>query len=168
MKFFFLLFLSLNVKASPHPTAGSTLLNTVQNSAVFSQLGFELNKIPTEWQLQNPIETSLLAMGPKNKTILSFQIESTTPSTNLEKYVRQYLRDYNQYGFEVIGLQSLAKTKNNTVVVDLIQKNKTVKSRQVFYKKNSEILLATCIDNFENFDRTINTCNEVLGTLRWK
>lgn len=167
MKILVLILLSLKLWATPHPTAGSSLINTVQNSLVFSQLGFDLKNIPQDWQLHSPLETSLLEIGPKNKTILSFRTDSASENTNLEKYVRQYLRDYNQYGFEVIGLQSLAKTKNNTVVVDLVQKNKTIKSRQVFYKKNKEILQATCIDSFENFDRSIAICNKVLGSLRW-
>lgn len=164
----FILQVNRQAVAAPHPASGSSLLNTVQNSVVFSQLGFDLKNIPHDWQLQSPLETSLLEIGPKDKTVLSFRTEPITTDINLEKYVRQYLRDYNQYGFEVMGLQSLAKTKNNTVVVDLIQKNKAVKSRQVFYKKNNEILLATCLDIFENFDRTINICNQVLNTLSWK
>ena len=50
--------------------------------------------------------------------ILSYE----TKKVNLESYVKKYLRDYNQYGFDVSGLQSMRE--NKSVIVDINQKNK--------------------------------------------
>lgn len=166
----FIGFLNRPALSAPHPSVGSSVLNQVQNSIIFSQLGFELKQVPYNWELKKPLETSLFEIGPQTeeRSILSFKQESIKDSTNLERYVRQYLRDYNQYGFEVTGLQSLAKTGNNTVVVDLTQKNKTVKSRQVFYKNGPHVLVATCVDHFEQFDQSLLLCNQILNSLNWR
>ena len=81
--------------------------------------------------------------------------------------MRQYLRDYNQYGFEVTSLQSNKKNLIPTVVVDLTQKNKQTKSRQVFFNQNEKLIIASCIDDFESFDRTLANCNRILATFQW-
>ncbi len=164
--------------AAPHPMMGSSRINQVQNSLVFSQLGFQIGQIPKDWNLKNPLNANVDArvleivpvtnIGGTAKTILSFSSERVSAKTDLEKYVRQYLRDYNQYGFEVIGLQSLKKTGSNSVIVDLNQKNKATRSRQVFYKNNDQIVLATCLDSFDNFNKTILTCNAILDTFQWR
>lgn len=156
--------------AAPHPMMGSARINTVQAGIVFSQMGFQISKIPADWILKNPIssDSKNLEIGNQVETILSFNAEKVSPKTDLEKYVRQYLRDYNQYGFEVIGLQSLKQTFINSVIVDLSQKNRSTRSRQVFYKKDDQIVMATCLDSFEKFDKTILQCNAILETYQWR
>ena len=161
------------VQAAPHPMTGSSFINQVHSGSVFSQMGFQIKNIPRDWLLKIPVtaQTQVLEMAPSNptaKAVLSFTTEKVSPKTDLEKYVRQYLRDYNQYGFEVVGLQSLKQTGLNSVVVDLTQKNKATKSRQVFFKKDDKIVLATCVDNFSKFNKTILTCNAILDTFQWR
>ncbi|MFZ3228833.1 MAG: hypothetical protein WA160_01415 [Pseudobdellovibrio sp.] len=158
--------------AAIQPLTGSSLINQIQSGAVLSQMGFQIQAIPTNWILKKPFnqDSSTIEIGSEElnkKSSLSFHTEIIPVKTDLEKYVRQYLRDYNQYGFEVIGLQSL-KTGQNSVVVDLNQKNKSTRSRQVFYKKDNKIVLATCIDEFEQFSKTILICNAVLNTFQWR
>lgn len=166
------LLLSSFVSAAPLPMTGSALINQIQSGTALSQMGFQVQKFPTTWILKNPLsnESHLIETGPNNprsKTLLSFRTESLSPKTDLEKYVRQYLRDYNQYGFEVIGLQSLKQNGMNTVIVDLNQKNKLTRSRQVFYKKDGKIVTATCFDDFDKFNATLATCNAILETFQW-
>ncbi|MBC7743173.1 MAG: hypothetical protein H7061_13315 [Bdellovibrionaceae bacterium] len=159
--------------AAPHPLAGSSIVNTPNNSLAMSQLGFKLGTMPTNWIYKNSsdLDSQSLEIGPANqlaRSILTIRTEKVPMKTDLEKYVRQYLRDYNQYGFEVTGLQSFKKTITPSVIVDLTQKNKQTKSRQVFYHKGDKLVLATCIDTFEKFDKTVITCNRVLGGFEWR
>ncbi len=159
--------------AAPHPMSGSSFINQIQTGTVFSQMGFQIKNVPTDWVLRNPLasQTQVIEMAPSSSTtkaILSFTSENVSAKTDLEKYVRQYLRDYNQYGFEVIGLQSLKNSDLNSVVVDLSQKNKATKSRQVFFKKDDKIVLATCLDSFARFNKTLLTCNAILDTFQWR
>ncbi len=178
LKFFIFILLSASffqraTQAAPHPMSGSSLINQVQTSSVFSQMGFQIKKIPADWILKTPVvvDGQIIEMAPIHsvyKSVLSFSAEKVSPKTDLEKYVRQYLRDYNQYGFEVIGLQSLKQSGFNSVIVDLNQKSKATRSRQVFYKKEDKIILATCIDSFEKFNKTVLTCNAILDTFQWR
>ena len=162
-----------NAKAAVHPLTSSSLVNQVNFGTAFSQMGFQVQNFPNTWILKKPLtaNSSTIEIGSSDssvKSLLSFHTETVSPKTDLEKYVRQYLRDYNQYGFEVVGLQSLKQTSLNSVIVDLNQKNKATRSRQVFYKKNDKIVMITCLDNFEQFSKTILLCNSVLNTFQWR
>ncbi len=159
--------------ASPMPLTGTTLINQLQSGAALSQLGFKVQNFPSTWELKKPLgaDSFSIEAGPtdaKSKAVLNLKTETVPVKTDLEKYVRQYLRDYNQYGFEVIGLQSLKQSGLNSVIVDLNQKNKVTRSRQVFYKKDDKIVTATCVDDFEKFNKTILTCNSILQTFQWR
>ncbi len=159
--------------SSPHPLAGSSIVNIPNNNIAMSQLGFKLGTMPSSWVYKNSSDLNSLSieMGPQSevaKAILTLRTEIVSPRTDLEKYVRQYLRDYNQYGFEVTGLQSYKKAITPSVIVDLTQKNKQTKSRQVFYHKGDKLVLATCLDSFEQFDKTVITCNRILGGFQWR
>lgn len=159
--------------AAVQPLTGSSIVNQIQSGAVLSQMGFEVKNFPSNWALKKPLndDAATIEIGSddiNSKSLLSFRTETVPVKTDLEKYVRQYLRDYNQYGFEVIGLQSLKQANANSVIVDLNQKNKATRSRQVFYKKNDKIVMATCLDDFEQFSKTILICNTVLNTFQWR
>lgn len=158
--------------AATHPLTGSTILNQPQNNIAFSQLGFKVFQLPANWVFKNTEEGNsfsfeLTPKENKSKASLSFRIEAVSSKTDLEKYVRQYLRDYNPYGFDVVGLQSNKKNTTPSVIVDLTQKNKIFRSRQVFFKKTNKIVLATCLDEYESFEKTLLICNQVLGTFQW-
>lgn len=159
--------------AAPHPLAGSSIVNRPQNNIAMSQLGFKLGAMPSDWVYKNSsaLDSFSLEMGPAEataKSLLSFRTETVAAKTDLEKYVRQYLRDYNQYGFEVVGLQSYKKSLVPSVIVDVTQKNKQTKSRQVFYQHEDKIVLATCLDRFEQFEKTVQVCNRILGNFQWR
>ncbi|MBC7421576.1 MAG: hypothetical protein H7328_12685 [Bdellovibrio sp.] len=166
------LFIQIGYSA-PHPLTGSSIVNRPQNNIAMSQLGFKLGSMPANWVYKNSsdLDSLSLEMGPEeenSKSLLTLRTEKVAAKTDLEKYVRQYLRDYNQYGFEVVGLQSYKKNVTPSVIVDLTQKNKLTKSRQVFYQHGDKIVLATCLDNFQQFDHTVAICNRILGAFEWR
>ncbi len=156
--------------AATHPLTGSSIINQASNSMVFTQMGFRLDTVPPEWNYNKSINmnSNSIELGLGNKTLLSFRSENVSIKTNLEQYVRQYLRDYNQYGFEVTSLQSNSKSAVASVIVDLNQKNKLNKSRQVFFYHQDKMIIATCADDAANFDKTIAICNQVLGSFKWR
>lgn len=164
--------------ASPHPGMGSSALNQVEKSAVFSMMGFRLNTVPSGWNFisgetysditknfQIDLGKSSLLTADHSRRI-SFKMETTKTKIDLETYVKKFLRDYNQYGFEVSGLQSLHE--KNSVIIDLNQKNKKTRSRQMFFQNGTRIVIATCIDEFESFEATIAECNQIFNGLNWR
>ncbi len=171
-----LLFFSFNAQAAPHPGTGSSILNQPRGGAVFSQMGFKLTAVPTGWNLISDDRIDInkdlqieLAKRNSNTTDhmgrISFKAEHTKTKVDLETYVKKFLRDYNQYGFDVSGLQSLRE--KHSVIVDINQKNKKTRSRQMFFQNGTRIVTATCTDEFENFDKTITECNQVFSGLVW-
>jgi len=156
--------------AATHPLTGSSIINQPRNSAAFSQMGFELSSVPANWTYHTPIDRHIasLELGTDGKTLLSFKYTDVSIKTQLEPYVRKYLRDYNQYGFEITGLQSHAKAHVPTVIVDLKQKNKLNQSRQVFFYQQGKMITATCTDDPKNFEKTFAICNQILGSFKWK
>lgn len=156
--------------AAPHPLTGSSIVNNPTNSLAFSQMGFSVDGIPQYWSFNKALDTKakMLEIGLPQRTLLSFRLELVNPKATLEPYVRQYLRDYNQYGFEVAGLQSLQRNGVDFVIVDLNQKNKSSRTRQLFFHNKEKMVIATCTDDTSRFENTLKLCNSILSTFKWK
>lgn len=172
LAFFFSISITLIAWTAPHPMAGSSMINAPTSNIAFSMMGFKVNHVPADWTYKSGIEDTTMAIeigsrDEKSKAALNFHIENVPKKTSLEQYVRQYLRDYNQYGFEVVGLQSMKKNANPSVVVDLTQKNKKTRSRQVFFIQDQKVVVASCLDQFETFDKTVYICNQILSSFQW-
>lgn len=171
------IFFGLNCFSAPHPGVGSSALNQIDKNIFFSQMGFKLNVVPAGWELlaahdNDPNKDLQIEIGKNfsmnNEHIgrISFKAETTKIKVDLETYVKKFLRDYNQYGFDVSGLQSIRE--KNSVIVDINQKNKKTRSRQMFFQNGTRIVTATCADEFENFDKTITECNQIFSHLVWR
>ena len=165
-----LLLFSQLALGSTHPLTGSSIINKPNNGLAFSQMGFKVEGIPDSWVYNKSLSgtAEVIEIGTADKTLLSFRQEAASPKTKLEPYVRQYLRDYNQYGFEVAALQSITRNEMPSVIVDLNQKNKATKSRQMFFHKNNKLIVATCTDETAKFENTVKICNQILNSFEWK
>lgn len=166
----FLIFFSIKALGAPHPLMGSSIINQADNGIAFSQLGFQVSGIPNFWVYNKALDlnSQSIELGLPQRTLLSFRLEKVSTKTNLEMYVRHFLRDYNQYGFEVSGLQSIKRNDVPSVIVDLNQKNKQSRTRQMFFYKNDKMVVATCTDDKTKFDSTLKICNQILGSFQWK
>ena len=164
------LFAAESLFASIHPLTGSSIVNKPDNALAFAQMGFSVAGVPDYWLYTKTIESNsqIIELGTNQKTLLSFRVDTVSAKTPIETYVRQYLKDYNQYGFEVSGLQSFAHNQAPAIIVDLNQKNKTTRSRQMFFHKDNKMVIATCTDENARFDVTLKICNGVLSTFQWK
>lgn len=175
--FLFILWVPFFVNAAPFPTTGSSMVNSPKWNTAFSQMGFSFKLVSDEWVfLENPS----LARLPANQQIdlgfktlsesarLSLKTETYRGKVNLETYAKKYLRDYNQYGFEVISSRSMKINGISAVVIDLIQKNKLTQSRQIFLGTNEKITIASCIDKTELFNLTSNMCSQLINNYNWR
>lgn len=158
------------VIAATHPLTGSSIINNPTNSLALSQMGFSVGQVPDDWVYYKTLDDSAKAIeiGTDKKTLLTFRSENVAAKTQFEPFVRQYLRDYNQYGFDVVGLESIKNPLTPTIIVDLKQKNKSYKSRQVFFYKPGQIIVATCADEASQFQKTFAICNKILNSFQWK
>lgn len=163
--------------AAPHPTTGSSVVNLPKWSTVFSQMGFEFDLVSNEWIF---LDSPTTASHPLNQQIdlglkslsstarLSLKSEQLKTKTSVESYVKKYLRDYNQYGFEILSTKSMQINNSPVVILDLRQKNKATQSRQVFFGSSNRVTIASCLDKIESFTVTSNFCNQLLNTYKWR
>lgn len=179
LKYAFLitLFSPVILLSAPLPTTGSSVVNSPKWNTAFSQMGFSFKLVSDEWvYLENPSQNRLPAnqqidMGFKTlseSARLSLKTENYRGKINLEAYAKKYLRDYNQYGFEVISSKSIKINNIPAIVVDLIQKNKLTQSRQIFLNDNNKITIASCIDKTDYFSMTSNMCNQLINNYNWR
>ena len=163
--------------AAPLPTTGSSAVNSPKWNTAFSQMGFSFKLVSDEWVfLENPSQSRLPAnqqidMGFKTlseSARLSLKTETYRGKVNLESYAKKYLRDYNQYGFEVLSSRSIKINNIPAVVIDLMQKNKLTQSRQIFLAAGEKITIASCIDKADYFSMTANMCNQLLNNYNWR
>lgn len=175
--FFLTLALPLFSLATPLPTTGSSTVNSPKWNTAFSQMGFSFKLVSDEWvYLENPAQNRLPAnqqidMGFKTLSAsarLSLKTENYLGKVNLEAYAKKYLRDYNQYGFEVLSSKSVKINNIPAVVIDLIQKNKLTQSRQVFLSADNKITIVSCIDKTDYFTMTSDMCNQLLNNYNWR
>lgn len=178
MRLIFLsLLFSISLQAAPFPTTGSSVVNSPKWNTAFSQMGFSFKLVSDEWVfLDNPAQNRMPAnpqidMGFKTlseSARLSLKTETYRGKVNLEAYAKKYLRDYNQYGFEVISSRSIKINNIPAVVIDLMQKNKLTQSRQIFLGAGEKITIASCIDKAELFSLTSNMCNQLINNYAWR
>lgn len=163
--------LSFQLFAAPHPTTGSSAVNSIQNNTVFSQLGFRLNNLPADWKLASDNDQSnsgsKVITVQRQNSFINFEIEETKTAVDLEKFVRRYLKDYNQFGFELSEQESHKDAKQPYIVLEAFQKNKKTKTRQFFLQNGKKIATITCIGEFEHFDKTKQACNTIVNSLVW-
>lgn len=175
--FFVVYALPFYLTAAPLPTTGSSAVNSPKWNTAFSQMGFSFKLVSDEWvYLENPSQTRLPAnqqidMGFKSlseSARLSLKTENYLGKVNLEAYAKKYLRDYNQYGFEVIASKSVKINNIPAVVIDLVQKNKLTQSRQVFLAADNKITIVSCIDKTDYFTMTSQLCTQLLNNYNWR
>ena len=175
---FLMLLIQLIVEAAPLPAMGSSFLNKSENSSVFSSFNFELKKMNKDWYYVNPTTASDLAVNEqidlkhaKLKT-LRMSLKKIETKLTLDAYVKKSIRDYNQYGFTVLSSQQAMINNIPAIVIDLIQKNNQTQSRQVFLQKiantDSQIIMASCLDQTSAFAESVKGCNAAINSFTWK
>jgi len=172
---FNLLFYSHIIIAAPIPTTGSSIVNSPQWNTAFLQMGFTLKNVSNDWIFLNNSNSKIalnheISLGLRtlsNTARLHLKTETFKAKISVESYVKKFLRDYNQYGFELLSSKTMTLNNSNVVVVDLMQKNKSTQSRQIFFNHKDKILTATCIDKSDFFQMTSSMCNQLLNNLTW-
>lgn len=166
--FFSITFSTLILKASPHPTTASSNINQIQSGQIFSQMGFKLNFVPPTWTWgDRDIQKNQFELKHQTSR-LSFNFEETKSPVDLENFIKKYLRDYHQFGFDIVG-QDTQKINKKTVsvVLDLRQKNNKTYSRQIFFQNGKKIVTATCIDRSDTSEQSLIECQKILNSFTW-
>lgn len=139
----------------------------------FLSQGFKLGTLDSGWTLKSTKDfTASLdhvryshPLHPGAEFSVVNQILSR-PS-NLESFSKRWMRDYANYGFEVLGTKSFAENQNRGLVVDLFHRASQKQARQVLFVQNQKAVVLTCTQEQKKFSETLGACNQMIKNFSW-
>lgn len=170
--FFALIFLSLTVKASPYPGMGSSLLVNPQNGLFLTSRGYQVKTEGTPWipvadKGESLVESVRYQLKTVGNASLALRIDDVGQNQKLDQYAKKWIKEYSQFGFEILGTQNILLSGKESLVIDLIQKNKSQQIRQVLIQNKQKVAIFTCRDQRDAFGKTLISCNQVVRSFRW-
>jgi hypothetical protein len=170
------------VWSAPHPATSSSLLIKTDQK-FFNHSLFTLKTEGTQWVSISHSQDDIYKFVPNlknqnsqsgNKKKLSEQAymsvrsHKMNPKYNLEGYAKSWVKEYSQYGFDVLGSRNFDQVGFSGLVIDLIHKKKSKQLRQVLFEKDKQVVVFTCTDEMETFSQSIQSCNQIVQSFRWK
>ncbi|MEZ0392553.1 MAG: hypothetical protein ACAH59_10070 [Pseudobdellovibrionaceae bacterium] len=168
---FALFLISSAAFAAPMPGTGSSLLVAPEMGLFWKRQGFQLKAGTTGWQLAAPQgedDEQVRYLKPNSSTgSLAVRTEILKADLSLENYTKRWMKDYSNYGFEVLGTQPFFQNGSKGLVVDLLHKKSNQQLRQVLFVKNKKAVVLTCRDTQKFFSQTILSCNQISKSFEW-
>lgn len=150
---------------------GSSLLVSPETGFFWKRHGFQLKTGSSGWELASPSEedaTKVRYVRPASDLAsLAVQIENLKTELTLENYAKKWMRDYVNYGFDVLGTQAFQQNQAKGLVVDLVHKKSDQQLRQILFLKNKKVVILTCRDHQKNFQQTLMGCNQISKSFEW-
>ena len=87
---------------------------------------------------------------------------------NLEIYAKKWMREYPQYGFEILTTKNMQIGGSDALLIDLVHRGKNQQIRQLVLHKNKKIVILTCLDEIAKFRSTVSDCNQMMTSFSWK
>lgn len=178
-------FFASHLFAAPFPGMGSSILVSSEVGAFLTIHGYSLSTQGTDWVPtsrdepgieENKLQalhfrlsshSSSLSNLEKDSATLGLSLDEMATPLRLEQYAKRWIREYGQFGFEILGSQSLLLGGQESIVLDLFHKVKNQQLRQVLIKNQKKVAVFTCRDQKENFSTTLPICNRVIKSFRW-
>ena len=160
-------------QAAPYPGMGSSVLADSRKGFGYLHKGFYLSTEGTTWKAQSTNEErffdSIRFADPhvKSEGSLSVRTDHLSKDVSLEIYTRRWMRDYPNYGFEVLKAQTIQLNQNPALIVDLQSRSKSKQIRQAIFQKNNKLVIFTCLDKKEAFAKTVQDCNQIIQSFKW-
>ncbi|PIS09753.1 MAG: hypothetical protein COT73_13000 [Bdellovibrio sp. CG10_big_fil_rev_8_21_14_0_10_47_8] len=170
--------------ASPMPATGSSALVAPQNGLFLAIRGFELKTEKTNWIFATPKTVKFQNQDSDNKepwTDLELRMIKPDVATasffvktdvlkadlSLENYAKRWMKDYPQYGFEILGTRAFSQNSTRGLLIDLFHRKSNEQVRQVLFLKDRQAVIMTCKDTKTSFNKTLSDCNQVVKSFAW-
>lgn len=140
-------------------------------------LKFMISEKGTNWeQTPPPADASsvrLLFRGParadNTQPTLTVRLEKLEKNEkDLRDYFRRWLKEYPKFGYSVLGHKPFVLDGKSSFVVDLISSTSGKQARQIITEKDGEVVLLTCLDEKEEFMKSLPACNTMIKSFSWK
>lgn len=152
--------------AAPSPATSTSALLAPENGLFLKNRGFSLKTAGSGWQLSGTDE--LLYSNPSSATgSLTVKTESLKAEMSVENYAKRWMKDYSNYGFDVLGTKVFGLNNNTGLVIDLDHKKTGQQLRQILFLKDRRVVILTCKDLKKNFESTLQGCNQITKTFEW-
>ena len=172
------LLLASSTYASPFPATASSALIAPEKGFFFLAKGFALKAPGDKWQLTEPLNSDEAAPTAKSASFrfkkvdsgtasLSIRLETLRADLTLENYAKRWMKDYSNYGFDLLATKEFTESQARGLVIDLFHKKTEQQVRQVLFMKDRKIVLFTCKDGRKNFTATVLGCNQVAKSFQW-
>lgn len=163
--------LSSGAYAAPYPATGSSLLVAADSGLFWLRQGFQLKTPSLDWQMGSPDsddenEVRFLRASKPGASV-SVRSETLKTELTLENYSKRWMKDYSNYGFDLLGTQTFIQSGTKALVVDLIHKKSQLQMRQVLFLKNKRVVILTCRDEQKSFEQTLSGCNQISKSFQW-
>ncbi len=87
---------------------------------------------------------------------------------DLKDYVRRWLKEYPKFGYSVLGQKPFTLDGKPAYVVDLVSSTTSKQARQILAENNKTVVLLTCLDTKDSFEKTLPSCNTIIRNFKWK
>jgi hypothetical protein len=174
-----LLFLFTGVQpqavAAPFPGTSSSQVIASTPGEFYSPKGFRLSSGPTAWVQGPPPKhiPSLVTVFRAPVTVdgqqpaLTVRVDDLRHTQNLRAYVKQWMKDYPRFGFEVLAAKPVQVAGTPAFLLDLFSKETQKQLRQVVFLKEKTAVILTCRDGRDSFSKTVQNCNDIVRTFKW-
>lgn len=159
--------------SAPYPATSTSALTAPEKGLYFLHKGFTVKTEGSDWIPVSKSEKSLLDTvrfaakdKPKNGS-LSIRTDKVSKTASLEIYTRKWMRDYPNYGFEVLSAKNFNLNGSPALVVDMLSRSKNKQIRQVILKNEDRVAIMTCLDDQANFKSSLKQCNQIMKSFSW-
>ncbi|MFN8944994.1 MAG: hypothetical protein ACK5WZ_10270 [Pseudobdellovibrionaceae bacterium] len=181
LSIFFLLF-TIQAAAAPAPLMSSHLVNSKAN--VFLKMrGYEINLENLNWNLN---ATRFPASAAASKTEeatddisllsnlnqkMTISIQKLKKSTKIDLFTQRHVKEYTQFGFEILGNKTITLGNKNLILIDLYHRLQNKSVRQAIIgneidSKSNRIAVLSCEfkskDDSADSAASIKNCNEII------
>lgn len=168
-----LLILPFHSVAAPYPATSSSALTNPEQGLYFLHKGFTLKTEGTNWvptaNSESLLDTVRFSSKEKNSKegSLSIRTDKIPKNASLELYTRKWMRDYPNYGFEVLSAKNFSLNGSPALVVDMLSRSKNKQVRQLILKNEDRVAIMTCVDNKDSFAKSLQNCNRIMKSFTW-
>lgn len=143
--------------------------NTTLSDFTISELGTNWESSPTPPDSDSIRALFRAKVQDKNQATLTVRTEKLEHGEkDLKDYVRRWLKEYPKFGYNVLGQKPFMLDGRQAFVVDLLSTTTGKQARQILSENNKTIVLLTCLDSKDHFDKSLPSCNKIIRNFKWK
>ncbi len=164
---------SFNLEAAPYPATSSSAFTDPALGHFLLHHGFKISNHGSHWlpaseNDSSQDETIRFASKETSETgFITIKSEKANKTASLNLYNRKWMKEYPNYGFEVLSTTAFDLNSQPALVVDLLSRAKGKQIRQVIFKNDDKIAILTCVDDRGSFSKSLKECNEIVKNFRW-